>query len=142
MIRGENRSYVNIPQVSLTTDDVSFDHVETPTSKYFKQFMKNVSSLEKTRSNDNEDGGQRTSHTVLVNLFSKLLHHLGSPSSQPVPQTILESWEVSVAFHNTTPFVELMVADTQQSTQSPKFQKLMSMVDSRIGKSDNGKGAQ
>ncbi|CAM6088468.1 unnamed protein product [Calypogeia fissa] len=36
---------------------VSSDHVGTPSSKYFKQFLKHVSSPEKTRSNDNEDGG-------------------------------------------------------------------------------------
>ncbi|CAM6088053.1 unnamed protein product [Calypogeia fissa] len=123
---------------SYVVSGISFDHVETPTPKYFKQFLKNVSSPKKTGSNDNEDGGQRTSHTVLVNLFLEFLHHVGSPSL-PVPHIILESQEVSAEFHNTTPFV---VAETQQSTQSPKFQKLLAMVDSRIGKSEKGKGPQ
>ncbi|CAM6104060.1 unnamed protein product [Calypogeia fissa] len=109
--------------------------VETPRSNLFKQFIKTVSP-EKTGCTD---GGKGNKHEMLVGLFSEFLHHLASPS-QEVPLKILESQEVSGAFNTTTPFVDLMVAQTQASSQSPKLQQLLAMVDNQIWTPEKGKG--
>ncbi|CAM6103208.1 unnamed protein product [Calypogeia fissa] len=73
---------------------------------------------------------------MLVGLFSEFLHQLASPVAN-VPTSILESQEVFGEFNTTTPFVDLMVAQTQASTQSPKIQKLLAMVDNKIGNPGN-----
>ncbi|CAM6083798.1 unnamed protein product [Calypogeia fissa] len=106
--------------------------VHTPARNLFQQIMRNV-SLENP--DPSADGG-KSSHNMLVGLFSEFLHQLASPVAN-VPTSILESQEVSTEFNTTTPFVDLMVAQTQASTQSPKIQKLLAMVDNKIGNPGN-----
>ncbi|CAM6105863.1 unnamed protein product [Calypogeia fissa] len=113
-----------------------------PATADIVETMTNLDELMNTQTSaspDQEAGEKKNStHSILVHMFSDFLHQLASPNSQAVPNSILESQEVSHVFNSTTPFVDLMLAETQPSTPSHKIQKLLAEVDTQISKT-NGK---
>ncbi|CAM6127612.1 unnamed protein product [Calypogeia fissa] len=51
----------NLENLPVAIPSVYVSKVDTPTSAYFKQYMKNVASPDNTGSNDNEDGANKIS---------------------------------------------------------------------------------